>query len=162
MSESENQSWRETVSLVIDGKSSELIEREDLNPRHVFGAVSFGLYYSRHDDSKAKGYLSTTQARAILTAWDADIPDAGAALLECMEPHECRPDRKAARWPINKGHDQASADFAWVLVLGIERGWFQHDRAGFLQWTQAGRDRFAAGRNGVLIESATGQAAFAF
>lgn len=46
-------------------------------------------------------------------------------------------------------------------ILGIDAGWFARDRGGFLQWTQAGRDRFAAGTS-VTYTEASGQSAFAF
>lgn len=38
---------------------------------------------------------------------------------------------------------------AWGMIFGIEDGWFRHDRAGFFQWSDLGRERYAAGDIGL-------------
>lgn len=154
--------WREAVELATSGKVSELAVREDFAPKTVFGALCYALQYSHHSDKTAKGYITPAQARAVLYALGADEPEAAENLLSFMEPHWVKPEGKARYWPINGGHDQAAANKAWGMVHGIERGWFAYDRAGFLHWSEAGRDRYAAGTAHVVIESATGQVAFAF
>ena len=158
----DNEQHRTAIDLVTTGKVLELIDRDDLNPRIVFGALCFGLWYSHHDDRKAKGYITTEQARAVLNAYGADEPDDHAAnLLAFMEPSPCKQERGATHWPINRGPEQAAADQAWGMVQGIERGWFAYARAGFLHWSVAGRDRYAVGTADTFVE-ASGQSAFAF
>jgi hypothetical protein len=73
----------------------------------------------------------------------------------------CRQDSGSEFWPINIGPGIVAEEQAWAVIHGIEDGWFAHDRAGFLQWTQLGRDRFTAGPATSYTE-ASGQAAFAF
>jgi hypothetical protein len=47
------------------------------------------------------------------------------------------------------------------LIQGIEDGWFAHDRSVLLNWTEQGRERYAAGEAGTFTTT-TGQGAFAF
>ena len=47
------------------------------------------------------------------------------------------------------------------MIFGIEDGWFQYDRSGFLHWSETGRKRYTAGDSGTYVQ-ASGQAAFAF
>src|SRR3546814_3285974 len=58
--------------------------------------------------------------------------DIGAMLRAFSKPMICRQENGREHWPINGGPDCAE-DEAWGIILGIERGWFRHDRAGFLQ-----------------------------
>src|SRR3546814_12218468 len=74
--------------------------------------------------------------------------DIGAMLRAFSKPMICRQENGREHWPINGGPDCAE-DEAWGIILGIERGRFRHDRAGFLQWSELGRERSAA------VDSAT-------
>jgi hypothetical protein len=87
-------------------------------------------------------------------------PDDRAAVIRqfCAQPVQ---DSGSEFWPINIGPGIVAEEQAWAVIHGIEDGWFAHDRAGFLQWTQLGRDRFTAGPATSYTE-ASGQAAFAF
>ncbi len=56
-------------------------------------------------------------------------------------PSSCMSEKGKESWPINAlSHDSYAK--AWGHIIGIETGWFAHDRAGFLGWTAVGRDRF--------------------
>ena len=155
--------WRFAVDCVMQGRCAALADADHLEPRLVFQALNYGLSYSRHDDPKGSGYITTAEARTVMEAWDSAAPaEAGPILTGFMRPMSVKPEGRAVHWPINRGHDQTAELAAWGLILGIERGWFSYDRAGFLQWSQAGRDRYAAGDAAVVVDSITGQSAFAF
>ncbi len=158
-----NPQWRFAIDCVTGGRVSALSDARHIDSDLIFQALNYGLSYSRHDDRRASGYITPAEARIVMAAWRSAPPtDAGAALLSFMQPMPVQPDRKAIHWPINRGLAQCSEGAAWGLILGIGRGWFSYDRAGFLHWSQAGRDRFAAGSGGVVIDSRTGQSALAF
>lgn len=158
-----NPEWRYAVDCVTGGRVSALSEAAAIDPDLIFQALDYGLSYSRHNDRKASGHITTAEARAVMAAWDSrGPPDAGGSLLAFMQPMSVKPDRQALHWPINRGRIQSCEAATWGLIAGIERGWFRYDRAGYLQWSPAGRDRYAAGSSGVVVNSATGQAAFAF
>ena len=138
--------WWHAVDLVTAGLWKELLETERFTtPDLIAGAVSFGLQHSRHDDKRRKGYISTVEARKILKHIDAREPDDRAKTLrQLMRPSSLKEEKGSVRWPINMASPSAHEETAWCLVLGIETGWFGYDRSGFLQWTQAGRDRYTS------------------
>lgn len=156
--------WWHAVDLVTAGKWRELLEtREFTTDADIAGAVAFGLDFSPHDAERGCGYISTAEARELMRAIGSGEPNDRAALLRSFsEPRPCRQESGKEHWPINCGHGSTAEARAWGKIIGIEAGWFKHDRAGFLAWTEAGRDRFAAGDADTFTESGTGQAAFAF
>lgn len=160
-SQCRNFQWFHAIDPVCAGRWRELLETAEFTtPRDIFNAVVFGLQSSHHSGAR-KGYLTVAEARAIMEELGASEPDSrSAALLELDEPMPCRLDDKAMRWPIN-GKASSPEDTAWSAIIGIEEGWFEYDRAGFLNWSEKGRDRYAAGDASIYVE-ATGQAAFAF
>lgn len=153
--------WWHAVDLISAGKWRELLETcEFTEPDCIMNAVAYGCRYSHHED-KAAGYLSTAEARAIMRALGMCEPGERGALVRAFSaPSPCRPDKGSEHWPINTGR-QSLGDVAWAFIFGIEDGWFCYDRSGHLQWSVAGRERYAAGDSGTYIE-ASGQAAFAF
>jgi len=156
--------WWHAVDLVSAGKWRELLEtRQFTTDADIAGAVAYGLDYSPHDAERGSGYISTAEAREIMRAiGSAEPEDRGAILRGFAKPTPCKQDSGKEHWPINSGRDSDAEGRAWGRILGIEAGWFRHDRAGFLAWTQHGRDRYAAGDAATYTDSATGQAAFAF
>ena len=71
-----------------------------------------------------------------MTAIGSDEPaERLGLLLGFAAPQVCRSEKGVERWPINSEPDLASAFKAWGLIVGIESGWFTHDRSGFLCWT---------------------------
>lgn len=152
--------WWHAVDLVSGGHWRELLEtRRFTTEEDIARAVAYGLSYSAHD-GKRQAYFSVCEARALLAAIDAPEPAARCGLLAFSQPSPCQPGNAPAHWPIN--HPALPANnVAWALIHGIESGWFAHDRAGFLHWTEAGRDRFAAGEVSTFVSS-SGQGAFAF
>ena len=151
------------IDCVTGGRVSALSTASDIDLDTICQALNYGLSYSRHDDPKRSGYITTAQTRAVLQARDSTAPaEAGSLIVTFMRPMSVRPEGQAIHWPINRGRDQSSKLAAWGLIVGIERGWFSYDRAGFLQWSQAGRDRYEAGDSSVIVDSLTGQSAFAF
>ncbi|MCM5689737.1 hypothetical protein M8037_13155 [Sinorhizobium meliloti] len=154
--------WWHAVDLVMAGKWRELLAtREFTEPECIMRAVAFGCRYSRHEDKKASGYISIADARKVMDAVGAQEPGERSATIRAFSaPSLCRQEKGAEHWPINTGRLPAEAE-AWGMILGIEDGWFRHDRAGFLQWSELGRERYAAGDSASYVQ-ASGQAAFAF
>jgi hypothetical protein len=154
--------WWHAVDLVMAGKWRELLEtREFTEPECIMRAVAFGSRYSHHEDKKASGYISIADARKVMDAVGAQEPGERSATIRAFSaPSLCRQEKGAEHWPINTGRLTAEAE-AWGMILGIEDGWFRHDRAGFLQWSELGRERYAAGDSASYVQ-ASGQAAFAF
>lgn len=155
--------WFHAVDLVCAGMWRELIETQDFtDPASIFRAIVYGCRHSHHENRAAKGYLTTSQARHIMRELGACEPDDRAAIIRQFgAPSLCKQDSGSEYWPINIGPGIVAEDQAWAIIHGIEDGWFAHDRAGFLQWTQLGRDRFTAGEAASYTEM-SGQAAFAF
>lgn len=154
--------WWHAVDLISAGKWRELLETQDFTePGCILRAVAYGCRYSHHEDRKGAGHINTAEAREIMREMGATEPDdAGALLRNFSEPHMCRQDNGSEHWPINSG-PHCAEDLAWGFIIGIEHGWFRHDRSGHLQWSQLGRDRYAAG-DGQTFIAASGQGAFAF
>lgn len=123
-------------------------------------AVAFGCRYSHHEDKKAPGYLSVPDARKVMDAVGSKEPGERSATIRTFSaPSLCRQEKGAEQWPINTGRLPAEA-VAWGMIFGVEDGWFRHDRAGFLQWSELGRERYAAGDSASYVQ-ASGQASFA-
>ena len=157
-----NTEYRFAIRCVTEGRASAL-SSADLDTETACSALHYGLLYSRHDDSKASGYVSPAEARAILKGRQcAEPPEAVQPHSTFMHPHPVKPEGRKEHWPINAVYGTDRRLIVWGLIHGIERGWFAYDRAGFLYWTPAGRDRYAAGDSTTLIDSLTGQSAFAF
>lgn len=154
--------WWHAVDLISAGKWRELLDTQDFTePACIMGAVAYGCRYSHHEDKKAAGYITTAEARAIMREMGATDPDdRSAAIRAFSKPTVCRQESGREHWPINRG-PMCAEDEAWGMIIGIEDGWFRHDRSGYLQWSELGRERYAAGDSATYTE-ASGQAAFAF
>ncbi|MBD8737042.1 hypothetical protein [Sphingomonas sp. CFBP 13706] len=158
--------WFHAVDLVTAGQWRALLDTSDFTTtRSIFNAVDFGLRYSDHSEGgKRHGHLSTSEARQIMDELGATEPINRASIIrELGKPSACNSEGKKGgeRWPIN-GKASSLEDQAWAMIFGIEDGWFEYDRAGFLQWSVKGRDRYSAGNAVTYVEAKTGQAAFAF
>ena len=158
----EHGAWHHAVDLISAGLWRELLATQDYTtPRCIFKAVAYGCRYSHHEDKKASGYINTAEARQIMAEMGASEPEDRAALIRSISaPSPCQQDRGTVHWPINV-LNKCAEDEAWTFIIGIEDGWFQHDRSGHLQWSQQGRDRYAAGDSATYTEEG-GQTAFAF
>ncbi|WP_430442293.1 hypothetical protein [Shinella sp.] len=154
--------WWHAVDLVTAGKWRELLAtREFTAPECIMNAVAYGCRYSHHEDRRAAGYITIAEARAVMREFGATEPaERGAIIRSFSAPSVCRQEKGAEHWPINTGR-QCAEDIAWGMIFGIEDGWFRYDRAGFLQWSELGRERYAAGDSATYMQ-ASGQAAFAF
>lgn len=154
--------WWHAVDLISAGKWRELLATQDFTePACIMGAVAYGCRYSHYEDKKASGYITTAEARAIMCEVGATEPDdRGATVRAFSRPTACRQENGSEHWPINHGRICAE-DVAWGMIFGIEDGWFRHDRSGYLQWSELGRQRYAAGNDDTFTE-ASGQGAFAF
>jgi len=154
--------WWHAVDLVSAGKWRDLLATREFTERAcIMNAVTFGCRYSRHDDKKAAGYITTAEAREIMREIGATEPgERGRAIRSFSAPSVCRQEKGAEHWPINTGR-QCAEDAAWGMIFGIEDGWFRYDRSGFLQWSELGRERYTAGES-VTYTQASGQTAFAF
>ena len=154
--------WWHAVDLVSAGKWRELLATQEFTePACIMNAVTYGCRYSRHDDKRAAGYITTAEAREMMREIGATEPGGRSAVIRAFSaPSVCRPDKGAEHWPINTGR-QCAEDAAWGMIFGIEDGWFRYDRSGFLQWSELGRERYVAGESATYTQ-ASGQTAFAF
>lgn len=154
--------WHHAVDLISAGKWRELLDTQEFTePSNIFNAIAYSCRYSHHADKKGSGYINTAEARQIMREMGATEPTDRAELIRCFSaPFPCEQERGTVHWPINV-YGLCAEDKAWGFIIGIEDGWFTHDRAGFLQWSQQGRDRYAAGEGDTFTEE-SGQAAFAF
>lgn len=154
--------WWHAVDLISAGHWRALLETQRFTePAHIMRAVAYGCRYSHHEDRKGAGYINTAQARAIMHDMGTTAPEDRSFLLRAfMPPMACSQDSGSEFWPINHGR-MCAEDEAWAMIVGIEDGWFKYDRAGFLQWSPYGRDRYGAGESATYTET-SGQAAFAF
>lgn len=154
--------WWHAVDLVSAGKWRELLATQEFTePACIMQAVAFGCRYSHHAEKKAAGYITTAEAREIMREIGASEPGERSALVRSFSaPRVCRQDKGTDHWPINVGR-QCAEDVAWGFIVGIEDGWFRYDRSGFLQWSEHGRERYAAGASAIYTQ-ACGQTALAF
>lgn len=154
--------WWHAVDLIMAGNWRELLAtREFTEPHCILQAVAFGCRYSHHENKKASGYISIAEAREVMRAVGAIEPgQRGVIIRSFSAPSVCRQDKGAEHWPINTG-SLCAQDVAWGMIFGIEDGWFRYDRSGFLQWSEQGRERYAAGDSATYTQT-SGQAAFAF
>lgn len=154
--------WWHAVDLVSAGNWRELLATQEFTePVCIMNAVAYGCRYSHHEDKKASGYITTAEAREIMREVGATEPDERGAIIRAFSaPMVCRQDKGSEHWPINTGC-LCAEDVGWGMILGIEDGWFRYDRSGHLQWSELGRERYAAGESMTYTE-ASGQTAFAF
>lgn len=155
--------WWHAVDLMTSGHWRDLIETRRFTTDRLIGqAVAHGLRYSDHrEEGGRSGHISTSEAREIMRLIGWDEPQSRSeALFSFDRPSPCKQDSGKVHWAINTGRIAPLTE-AWGMIHGIEDGWFAHDRAGFLHWTEKGRERHAAGDAPTFVES-TGQAAFAF
>lgn len=152
--------WWHAVDLVSSGHWRELIQTQQFTtPELIANAIVYGLDH-RCDEGRG---ITTADARVMMAALGFAQPDAAAAhLASALEAPRHENTSTGKSWSVRCIHGTASPDRAWSRILGLELGWFAYERAGFICWTQKGRDRFAAGPGDTFTESATGQIAFAF
>ena len=105
--------------------------------------MSYGLQYSPYQGKKRTGHVSTAEAREIMAFLESEQPTDRDSIIRkhFMPPSPHKSEKGTERCPINHySGDQALT--AWGFILAIEAGWFAHDRAGFLEWTKRGIERF--------------------
>lgn len=152
--------WWHAVDLVSSGHWRELIEtRQFTTPALIASAVVYGLDHRSEDG----GRLTTKDARVMMAAIGfAEPADKIAHLCSVLSAPRYETHSNGKSWSVRCIHGSAADARAWGRVLGLEAGWFVYDRAGFLCWSEKGRDHFANGPADTFTESATGQIAFAF
>lgn len=155
--------WWHAVDLIIEGCWESLLDTERFTtPANIFRSIIFGLRYSsQQDDRRRNGYLALRDARTMMSFLGATEPSDRTTIVRTL----CAPtlnstDRKTEHWPVNTGGTCAE-DNAWAVIIGLEDGWLAYDRAGFLEWSDSGRARYAA-PDGSSYADADGQMAFGF
>ncbi len=163
VSNTRSATWWHAVDLVTAEKWRDLIEtRRFTTDEDIARAVVFGLSYSPDDAGKCSGFLTTQEARSIMAALgQAEPANRRGVLTGFAAPQSCCGESGVERWPVNSGRGSTSPVGPWTYIVALEDGWFSYDRQGFVGWTQAGRDRYAAGDQATFTE-ASGQGAFAF
>lgn len=152
--------WWHAVDLMSRGRWQDALDtRQFTTSAQLAHAVGFALSCGR-DSGPA---LTTGEARLVLAGLEAPCPaNPVEVLCSFYRPGPVTGEDKVERWPVNGPANQSATDTAWAYIVGIETGWFDHDRSGHIQWTRLGRDRYAAGAGPTFIEQTTGQGAFAF
>ena len=155
--------WWHAVDLIGAGKWRELLETRHFTTEDAIArAVTLGLDHSNEGKKKGRGF-NVGAARSVLAAIGAVPPaDRLVCLRDLYPPSPCKQDTGRIHWAINPGRALGHADTAWGRIFGIEAGWFERDRSGFLQWSQMGRDLYGAGGSMTCAATGTGQLAFAF
>lgn len=155
--------WWHAVDLISEGHWHGLIDTAQFTtPANIFRSIIFGLRYSsQQDDRSRNGYLALRDARTMMSFLGATEPSDRTTIVRTL----CAPtlnstDRKTEHWPVNTGGTCAE-DNAWAVIIGLEDGWLAYDRAGFLEWSDSGRARYAA-PDGSSYAEADGQMAFGF
>ena len=136
--------WWHAVDLMTSGHWRDLLETAQFTTaERIAGAVAYGLSYSPYEGKKHNGHISTAEAREIMATLAVLEPaDRDSIIRKCfMSPSQVKSEKGVESWPVNDIAQDPYAN-AWAHILGIEAGWFAYDRAGFLGWTKAGRDRF--------------------
>ena len=121
----------------------------------MVGALAFAVSYGSSG-------IGPRLAKEILAAIGVSLPANGIELL-CgfMAPSSLTDEDKAVRWPVNTGV-MAPLDRLAAFIAGLELGWIVLDRGGHAQWTPLGIERYAAGADALVVESADGQFSFGF
>lgn len=157
-----NALWQFATGCVTQGRLDALAKAAEVDLTMVCQALNYGLSYTHHTDRRRSGHITPQQVRAVLKSRGSGEPnDPAVTPGEFSEPRPCKPEGSREHWPINMPYGHPRERAVWGLILGIERGWFAYDRGGYLQWSQAGRDRYASG-GAVIVDSRTGQSAFNF
>jgi hypothetical protein len=151
--------WWHAVDLMSAGQWQEALDtRQFTTTENLARAVGFALSCGRETGP----VLTTAEARHVLEVLDIAAPtDPVEILCRLGRPSPVTADDKVERWPVNTGSVQG-LEQPWAYIIGLESGWFDHDRSGHIRWTRLGRDRHAAGAGATFIEQASGQGAFAF
>lgn len=152
--------WWHAVDLMSRGRWQDALDtRQFTTPDQLTHAVGFALSCGRESGPA----ITTNEARLVLEALDASPPaNAIEVLCRFHRPSPVTGEDKVERWPVNGPANTTATDEAWAYIVGLETGWFDHDRSGHIRWTRLGRDRHAAGAQATFIEQASGQGAFAF
>lgn len=148
--------WWHAVDLMNTRHWRDLLAtREFTSDEAILQAVAFSVSHCGDDA------IDTKIARQVLAALGVAEPTDGLALLCKLDrPTGLTGEDNVVRYPVNTG-GQDGADLAWCMVLGLERGWLKY-RGRFIEWSETGRERYAAGPGALFVEATNGQGAFAF
>jgi hypothetical protein len=141
--------WWHAVDLICTNWELLLETREFTTNRDIWQAVTFAL--------GRRGPFGVPEAKKMLAAADAPPP---AEIIEVVKqmtkPTEVKPDMGAAFWPINTTcRDHAAV--AWMIVFGIDAGWFVYKRKR-LEWSLHGRTMHEAVMQMAEAEAAEAEA----
>lgn len=152
--------WWHAADLMTSGHWRELLETKRFtDDEAIAGAVGHALHYQNEDERRA---LSVKEAREVMKHLGFKEPANSNFLFETLwKPSPCQQEKGGVHWAINHEVRVDGPARAWSTILGIEEGWFSY-RGRYLQWTQEGRDRYAAGGQATYVETKTGQMAFLF
>lgn len=152
--------WWHAVDLISAGRWREALDtRQFTTTPDLARAVGFALSCGRESGPA----ITTGDARQVLDSLGIASPaNPIEVLCSFTRPSPVTGEDKVERWPVNGAPRSDAGDEAWAYIIGLETGWFDHDRSGHIRWTRLGRDRHAAGPQATFIEQASGQGAFAF
>ena len=132
------------VDLVSVGRWQTMLDtRRFTTSCDMVMAVSYGLRYCGTRRRRHSPHLTSHDARQVMAAVGAPQPNDWRSLLSVFLTPASVTSEETTRWPINCLGSEAAAA-AWGMIVGVEEGWFSYSRNGFLEWTQAGRDRHLA------------------
>lgn len=148
--------WSHACDLMAKHWQELMATRHFTTDDDIARSVAFRLSSAYDSD------LTVQTARTILGMIGAAEPTDGVQLLcKFAKPLSLTDEDKVVRWPINGRERMTGDEQAWAFLIGLERGWFAY-KGQHLEWTQMGRDLYAAGPDALFIQSEGGQTAFAF
>lgn len=142
--------WWHAVDLCSDHHWQGLLEtRRFTTPTYIAQAVAFHLEISASSEGRGKKRpsLSIEHARSILAELGIKEPadrsrrqllGRGIQPAHIVEKHPRTGKTTSESWPINVMRGPGAA---WLVVHGIEDGWFARTRAGYLEMSPEGRRR---------------------
>jgi hypothetical protein len=152
--------WWHAVDLMTEAHWRDLLAtRHFTDDEAIAGAIGISL-------DRPAG-ISVAIAREVLAALGADEPadrSHGLLMSDAIQPahiierHPRTGKLIPEHWPVNVMDRSASG--AWLMVHGIEDGWFERRRDGYLQLSPEGRRRRPEWRIGALIVAGDNEDAF--
>lgn len=138
--------WYHAVDLCTTAHWKDLLAtRQFTTDECIFGAVSFRTRWlagKKTKKAETRDCLDTRQAREILGQMGSSEPkDRAERLLTVTKPSPIT-EGKATYYPVNMYLDAerfpSESDCAWAVIHGLEDGWFETSREGYLRWSAKG------------------------
>ena len=132
--------WWHAVDLMTEKGWCHLMETRHLTgDDEILRAVAFGVELNRISIEIARHVLGEMKSDEPGDRSEAQLLGKGIWPSHIVETHSKTGKKKSERWPINVM--ARGGDGAWLVIHGVEDGWFRRDRDGHLQMSPDGRAR---------------------